>query len=104
MGNHLPRIGVEGKLSALGDTSHMDLLTGQKEHCHQEANNCRRLAIDPATSHQARQQHLDMELRWLQLARHFELAERVSGYLEFSAGRRDSSVDRMSLPIVDGRP
>jgi hypothetical protein len=54
--------------------------------CYQHADECRRWAEQAFTA-EDRKDFLDMEARWLSLARNYEFAEQLSG---FTRGRRRS--------------
>ena len=53
----------------------------QAARCHQRASECRAKAED-AFDEAAKQEYLDMEHRWLTLARSYEHTERIQDYLK----------------------
>ena len=58
----------------------------QAARCHQRASECRAKAED-AFDEAAKQEYLDMEHRWLILARSYELSERITDYTNKVAHR-----------------
>jgi len=58
----------------------------QAARCHQRASECRAKAED-AFDEAAKQDYLDMEHRWLMLARSYELSERITDYTNKVAHR-----------------
>jgi hypothetical protein len=56
-------------------------LSTEIRECHRRAEECSRLS-ENALSPSAIQDYLDMEQRWLSLARSYEFAERQSNFVE----------------------
>ena len=67
-------------------------LESQIKLCYRRADLYRRRAENPEATHTQRQEFLDMEQHWLNLAKSYELAAQVSSQLEWVAGRRPDSI------------
>jgi hypothetical protein len=61
-------------------------LTGQAAECYNRAADARERAHHTGSPSLAKE-YLEMELRWLALAQSYELAERLSSFLEWSVRR-----------------
>ena len=61
-------------------------VSDQVAWCYQRASECRAKAND-AFNEAARQEYMDMEHRWIMLARSYELSERVTDYTNEVARR-----------------
>jgi hypothetical protein len=62
------------------------IITGGKDEALEEAALCR-LRAAAARSEAARREYRRLASGWRRLAEHFDLAARVSGYVEWRAGR-----------------
>jgi hypothetical protein len=62
-------------------------LSSEILECHRHADECRQRS-KAASTDPARQDFLDMEQRWLSLARSYEFAERLSNFVEPFRNRR----------------
>ena len=63
----------------------------QMAYCHQRASECREKAAN-ATSQAVTEEYLDLEGRWLLLARSYELTERTTDFIREVDRHRDPSV------------
>ena len=62
-------------------------ISGQADFCREQARRCEELADDPTYDAITRRDLLAMKERWEMLARSFDVALEISGYLEWQAQR-----------------
>jgi hypothetical protein len=62
-------------------------LSNEIAECYQHAERCRRKAHE-ATIETARQEYLEMERRWLFLARSYEFTERLTEFSQYAKSRK----------------
>jgi hypothetical protein len=73
----------------LAETAMLQSLSEEIRECLRRAEKCKRWAKTALTP-SAIKDYLDMEQRWLNLARSYEFSERLSAFTKSSRGRNDS--------------
>ena len=68
----------------------MTRITGQAATCFERAETCRNLANDYTYDAVSRHDFSEMAVRWLALARSYQTAEEISGYIEWQSRRVDA--------------
>jgi hypothetical protein len=71
--------------------------------CYHRASECRAKAND-AFNEAARQEYLDIERRWLMLARSYELSDRVTDYVTEAERRLRVTIPRQSRGLSEDEP
>ena len=79
------------------DARMLQKLSEEIQECYSHADQCRQRA-EKAFAEKARQEFLDMEQRWLSLARSYAFAEQLSNYVEPFRNRN------RKLPSLDANP
>lgn len=64
-------------------------ITGQAAVCFERAETCRQLANDYSYDAVSRHDFSEMAIRWLALAKSYQMAEELSGYIQWQANRVD---------------
>lgn len=67
----------------------LNRISGQAAHCLERAASCLELSKNPTFDAVTSRDLLEMHERWKMLARSYELASEISGYIEWQAQRVD---------------
>lgn len=65
----------------------MNKISGKAAQCRQREETCRLMAADVSFDSTSRRQFLTLAEHWRELARSYELAEEVSGYIQWQSRR-----------------
>lgn len=71
----------------------MERITGKVEMCKRREATCRHLAADVSFDSSSRRQFAELAEHWRELAHSYELAEEVSGYIQWQAQRVEPPPD-----------
>ena len=71
----------------------MARITGQAATCFERAEVCRKLANDLTYDAISRHDFSEMAIRWLALANSYQVAEEISGYIQWQANRIEPPPD-----------